>query len=93
MSVLVVGNAAIDRIYQVDRLPAPGETLLAAAGRRQFGGKGLNQAVVAARAGAQVRLVAAVGDDPEADEIAAHLDAGTSRRAARALAPAGATNR
>ena len=74
MSVLVVGNAAIDRIFQVDRLPAPGETMLAETGRREFGGKGLNQAVVAARAGAQVRLVAAVGGDLEADEIAAHLD-------------------
>ena len=73
MSVLVVGNAVIDRFYMLDRLPAPGETLLAAAARRQYGGKGLNQAAVAARAGARVRLVAPVGDDPEADGIATYL--------------------
>jgi ribokinase len=74
LSVLVIGNAVIDRCYLIDRLPTPGETLLARDACRQFGGKGLIQAVVAARAGAQVRLVAGVGDDPEADEIAAYLE-------------------
>jgi ribokinase len=73
LSVLVVGNAVTDRFYTVDRLPTLGETLLAASVRRQFGGKGLNQAVIAARAGAHVRLVAPVGDDPEAHDIARHL--------------------
>ena len=74
MSVLVVGNAALDRIFAVERLPMAGETLLADASERRPGGKGLNQAVTAARAGARVRLVAGVGSDQEADEIACHLD-------------------
>jgi ribokinase len=73
--VLVVGNAALDRIFAVERLPTPGETLLAGASERRPGGKGLNQAVTAARAGARVRLVAGVGSDQEADEIACHLNA------------------
>ena len=73
MAILVVGNAVVDRIYRVPRLPAPGETLLAGDASRQFGGKGLNQAVTAARAGAAVRLLAAVGEDAEGEAIAAHL--------------------
>ena len=63
MRLLVLGNAAIDLSYSVSRLPIPGETLLAGAKQVEIGGKGLNQAVVAARAGAPTRLVAAVGDD------------------------------
>ena len=74
MSVLVVGNAAIDRVFAVERLPTPGETVLARTAARRFGGKGLMQAVTAARAGAQVRFCAAVGDDADADEIARYLE-------------------
>lgn len=74
MSVLVVGNAAIDRVFAVERLPTPGETVLARTAARRFGGKGLMQAVTAARAGAQVRFCAAVGDDSDADEIAHYLE-------------------
>ena len=73
MSVLVVGNAAIDRSFALERLPEPGETLLAHSSRCRLGGKGLNQAVSAARAGASVRLVAGVGGDSAADEIARYL--------------------
>lgn len=73
MTVLVVGNAVVDRIYKVARLPAPGETLLAGTADRQFGGKGLNQAIAAARSGADVRLLAAVGNDPDGDAIAAYV--------------------
>ncbi|MFO1070141.1 MAG: PfkB family carbohydrate kinase [Geminicoccaceae bacterium] len=75
MTILVVGNAVVDRIYRTNRLPAPGETLLAATAERQFGGKGLNQAVAAARAGAEVRLLAAIGDDADGDAIAAYAAA------------------
>ena len=70
MSVLVVGNAALDRVFAVQRLPTPGETLLARSSERRLGGKGVNQAVAAARAGADVRFVGGVGSDPESDEIA-----------------------
>ena len=59
----VIGNAAVDTIFRVDRFPLPGETVVARGVSEDLGGKGANQAVVAARAGAKVRLVAAVGDD------------------------------
>jgi ribokinase len=73
VSILVVGNAVVDRIYRVPRLPSPGETLLAGMADRQFGGKGLNQAIAAARIGADVRLLAALGDDAEGDAISAFV--------------------
>jgi ribokinase len=75
VSVLVVGNAALDRVFAVQRLPTPGETLLARSSERRLGGKGVNQAVAAARAGADVRFVGGVGSDPESDEIARYLAA------------------
>lgn len=69
MTVIVVGNAAVDTTFEVSRLPRPGESILASAVREDLGGKGLNQAVAAARAGAHVMLNAAVGDDPAAVAI------------------------
>jgi ribokinase len=63
--VVVVGTLNIDRIWQVPRLPHPGETVLATTTEQQFGGKGANQAVAAARLGATVALVGAVGNDSE----------------------------
>ncbi|MGO9670950.1 MAG: ribokinase [Streptosporangiaceae bacterium] len=62
-AVLVVGSVNEDVVLQVARRPAPGETVFAAAVQRRPGGKGANQAVAAARAGARVRLLARVGDD------------------------------
>ena len=50
----------------VAALPRPGQTVLAHKVQRQFGGKGANQAIAAARQGAQVALLGAVGDDAEA---------------------------
>jgi ribokinase len=61
--------------YDVDALPHPGETVLAAATRSTPGGKGANQAVAAARAGAQVQFVGAVGDDAAAGVLREHLTA------------------
>ena len=69
MSILVVGNAVVDIAYRIRRLPRPGETLLASARTMDVGGKGLNQAVAARRAGAEVRLVAPVGRDQSARRI------------------------
>ena len=69
MSILVVGNAMVDIAYRVPRLPRPGETLLARARTVDAGGKGLNQAVAARRAGAEVRLVAPVGGDAAARRL------------------------
>ena len=63
MTVHVVGNATVDITYRVRQLPRPGETLLATSRTVDAGGKGLNQAIAAARAGAEVRLIAAIGTD------------------------------
>ncbi|MEA2817118.1 MAG: ribokinase [Rhodospirillaceae bacterium] len=72
--VVVIGNAGLDLRLAVPRLPLPGETLIGSAGPRVPGGKGLNQAVVAARCGAEVRFCAPLGNDlAEANEIERHL--------------------
>lgn len=73
--ILVVGNATVDRTLAVPHLPRAGETVLAQSTRTEPGGKGLNQAVTAARAGAAVRFVAGIGEDPDAARIAAFLAA------------------
>lgn len=59
----------------VETLPRPGETALAASMRSTPGGKGANQAVAAARAGADVQFVGAVGDDAAAAQLREHLEA------------------
>ncbi|MBU4337208.1 MAG: ribokinase [Actinobacteria bacterium] len=75
--VVVFGSINSDVTVMVDTVPADGETVLASAGRRGLGGKGANQAVAAARAGAPVAFVGAVGDDPEGRELVRRLgDAG-----------------
>lgn len=61
--VVVVGSINADLTVQVERHPVPGETLLGTGGEVNPGGKGANQAVAAARAGARVALVSAVGND------------------------------
>jgi ribokinase len=71
--VFVLGNAGIDLSLTLPRLPQPGETLVAEAVARAPGGKGLNQAVVAARAGATVLFAAPVGADADGDAVAAAL--------------------
>jgi ribokinase len=72
-SIAVVGSVNADLTFTVDGLPLPGETVLASALASWPGGKGANQAVAAARAGAQVQFVGAVGTDPAADALLAHL--------------------
>jgi len=66
--VVVVGSINVDLVARVDHLPAPGETVGDASFDRHPGGKGGNQAVAAARLGALVAIVGAVGDDPLGDE-------------------------
>jgi ribokinase len=63
----------MDLTFDVDALPRPGETALASSLTSSPGGKGGNQALAAARAGAQVQFVGAVGDDPAAEQLRAHL--------------------
>jgi ribokinase len=71
--VCVVGSVNMDITCDVDALPRPGETVLASALSYAPGGKGGNQAVAAARAGAHVQFVGAVGDDTAAEPLRAHL--------------------
>ncbi len=59
--VVIVGSVNVDLVMRLPRLPAIGETVLGGVFDRHHGGKGANQAVAAARAGAQVHLIAAVG--------------------------------
>lgn len=61
--VVVVGSANLDLVATVDRLPGPGETLTGHDFAEYPGGKGLNQAVAAARAGARTAFVGAIGRD------------------------------
>lgn len=61
--VIVVGSINVDLIVGVHHLPRPGETVLGDRFVQQNGGKSANQAVAASRAGADVTLIGAVGDD------------------------------
>jgi ribokinase len=61
--VTVVGSAVVDFIAHVPARPRPGETVLARDLTVAVGGKGCNQAIAAARLGAEVAFVGCVGDD------------------------------
>jgi len=65
--IVVVGSSNIDMVVQVPHIPAPGETVLGGQFVMVPGGKGANQAVAAARLGAQVTFVARLGQDAFAD--------------------------
>ena len=71
----VVGSINLDLVARCERLPDRGETVTDAEFARVPGGKGANQAVAAARVGADVRMVGCVGDDAFADEALAGLRA------------------
>jgi len=73
--ITVVGSINLDLIAAVDRLPAPGETVPGTSFNTAPGGKGANQALAAARAGAKVRMVGAVGPNAFAAEALAMLKA------------------
>jgi len=72
-AVVVIGSVNLDLVATVERLPVPGETVTGAVLTRFPGGKGANQALAARRLGADVSLLACVGDDPAADEALALL--------------------
>jgi ribokinase len=73
--ICVVGSVNADLTFTVAAFPRPGQTVLASDLVSSPGGKGGNQAVAAARAGASVQLVAALGSDAAADQLRAHLRA------------------
>lgn len=66
--VLVVGSVNVDFVITTQRLPRPGETVTGGSFSRHRGGKGANQAVAAARYGAEVRFLGAVADDDLGEE-------------------------
>jgi len=77
--VCVVGSSNMDLTFRTPRLPQPGETLAGSLFHSGFGGKGGNQAVMAARLGAQVSLVSRVGHDSFGEQLlrnyrAEHID-------------------
>src|ERR1035441_4028597 len=61
--IAVVGSANIDLVTYTDDFPRPGETIFGRAFSLGFGGKGANQAVAARLCGANVSMVARLGDD------------------------------
>jgi ribokinase len=69
--IVVVGSSNTDMVVKAARIPAPGETVLGGAFVMAPGGKGANQAVAAARLGAEVSLVARLGTDSLGDEAVA----------------------
>jgi ribokinase len=74
-AVVVVGSVNADLVVSVRRLPRPGETVSGGTFARHGGGKGANQAVAAARLGARVAFVGAVGDDDLGEEALRELAA------------------
>ena len=85
-SVAVVGSANLDVVVMVERFPAPGETVLGGDLQEVAGGKGLNQAVAAART-AESAVVCCVGEDEAGRLLTARLEsAGVDIRGVRRVA-------
>lgn len=89
--VLVIGSANVDFTVAVARLPGPGETVSGGTLLVNHGGKGANQAVAARRLGAEVRLIACVGDDASGRAIREALGAEGVGTAGIRTAPTAAT--
>ncbi len=73
--VVVIGSLNADLVVVADRLPQPGETVLGGEFAIHDGGKGANQAVAAARVGARVSMIGAVGNDAHGERAVAALEA------------------
>jgi ribokinase len=87
--VVVVGSANVDLVLPVQRIPRPGETVLAGLMTRGPGGKGANQAVASARAGARTAMVVALGDDDGGALLRAALEGVDLSLATTGKAPTG----
>ncbi len=87
----VLGSINMDLVVYADRLPASGETLLATDFQTFPGGKGANQAVAAARMGAQVQMLGKVGEDAFGEQLLANLRANgvDAEGVGRSKAPSG----
>ncbi len=86
--VVVFGSANVDLTVRTRRAPGPGETVTGTTFTESGGGKGANQAVAAARAGARTRFVGCVGDDAFGARLAANLTAAGIDVSGVAVAPA-----
>lgn len=73
-SIVVVGSMNADYTVAAKHLPAPGETVSGGSLKILPGGKGSNQASAAARLGAQVCMLGAVGEDDNANFLLRKLD-------------------
>ena len=71
--VVVVGSANLDIVARTTRLPKPGETVIGSHFFEACGGKGVNQAIAASRAGANTAFVGAIGDDHAGETLRAAL--------------------
>jgi len=71
--IVVMGSVNTDLVIRGPRIPSPGETVTGGSFLRAQGGKGANQAVAAARAGADVTFLARVGDDELGEAAIASL--------------------
>lgn len=71
--ILVVGSLNMDFVIGVQKIPVPGETILAKEMRLVPGGKGANQAYAAAKLGGQVAMIGAVGDDQFGKQLTNNL--------------------
>jgi ribokinase len=72
-AIVVLGSANLDLVVQQPRLPRPGETMFGTGFSTTPGGKGLNQAVAAARAGGDVAFLGAVGRDVFGEQLRERL--------------------
>lgn len=72
--ICVLGSINMDLVVRAEALPVPGQTLLGGPFAMHPGGKGANQAVAAARMGAEVRMIGAVGDDGYGQQMRATLE-------------------
>lgn len=85
--IVVAGSVNVDHVVTATRFPAPGETVTGTAIASGVGGKGANQAVAAALAGASVAMVATIGDDGDGVDAKRHLTEHGVNTAYVAVAP------
>lgn len=90
--IAVLGSVNMDLVAYVDQVPGSGETVTGTDFRQIPGGKGANQAVAAARAGARTTFLGAVGDDPFGEQLRQSLiGAGIEARGVRTVPGASGT--
>ncbi|VYU24752.1 Ribokinase [Finegoldia magna] len=69
MAILVIGSVNVDTTYNLENFPKPGETISSISKSRSVGGKGANQAIACKKLGGDVKFLACVGNDVDADFI------------------------